>query len=84
MTTARTAHFLSGKAAIAGIGETGYVRGADESVLQMVLGASMSAIRDAGLTPSDVDGILPPPGYVAGDEIAAHLGIPDVRYTATP
>jgi acetyl-CoA acetyltransferase len=84
MTTTTSAHFLSGKAAIVGIGETGYVRGADESVLQMILGASMSAIRDAGLTPADIDGILPPPGFVAWDEIAAHLGIPDVRYTSTP
>jgi acetyl-CoA acetyltransferase len=48
----------------------------------MVLGASMDAIRDAGLTPADIDGIIPPPGFVAWDEIAAHLGIPDVRYTA--
>lgn len=84
MMTPSSGHPLSGKAAIVGIGETGYVRGAEDSVLKMVVGASMSAIRDAGLTPADVDGILPPPGFVAWDEIAAHLGIPDVRYTATP
>jgi len=29
----------------------------------------------AGLTPADVDGLLPPPGFVAWDEIAAHLGV---------
>ncbi|MCO5075539.1 thiolase family protein [Chelatococcus sp.] len=50
----------------------------------MVVGASMSAIRDAGLKPSDIDGIIPPPGFVAWDEIAAHLGVSDVRYTACP
>jgi acetyl-CoA acetyltransferase len=75
---------LSGRVAIAGIGETDYLRGADESVLQMVLRAAMTAIRDAGLTPDDVDGIIPPPGFVAWDELAAHLGIKDVRYTTTP
>lgn len=75
---------LSGQAAIVGIGETDYLRGADQSILQMVLSASMAAIRDAGLKPSDVDAIIPPPGFVAWDEIAAHLGIPDVRYTACP
>jgi acetyl-CoA acetyltransferase len=75
---------LSGTAAIVGIGETAYVRGAEESVLQLIAGASMAAIRDAGLTPADVDAILPPPGFVAWDELAAHLGVPDVRYTATP
>jgi acetyl-CoA acetyltransferase len=75
---------FSGKAAIVGIGETGYFRGTDQSILQMVLSASMAAIRDAGLKPSDIDAIIPPPGFVAWDEIAAHLGIPDVRYTSCP
>lgn len=73
---------LSRKAAIVGIGETAYMRGTDQSILQMVLSASMSALTDAGLKPADVDGIIPPPGFVAWDEIAAHLGVPEVRYTA--
>lgn len=75
---------LSGKAAIAGIGETAYMRGTEQSILQMVVNASMVAIRDAGLKPVDIDGIIPPPGFVAWDEIAAHLGVPEVRYTACP
>jgi acetyl-CoA acetyltransferase len=75
---------LARKAAIVGIGETDYMRGTDQSILQMVLSASMAAIRDAGLAPSDVDAVIPPPGFVAWDEIAAHLGIPEVRYTACP
>jgi acetyl-CoA acetyltransferase len=76
-------HF-SGRAAIVGIGETEYLRGAPQSVLEMLLDASMQAITDAGLKPSDVDAILPPPGFVAWDELAAHLGVSDVRYTVTP
>ena len=75
---------LSGKAAIVGIAETDYMRGTDQSILQMVTAASMAAIKDAGLKPSDVDAIIPPPGFVAWDEIAAHLGIPNVRYTSCP
>ena len=75
---------FSSKAAIVGIGETGYMRGTDQSILQMILAASMTAIKDAGLKPSDVDAVIPPPGFVAWDEIAAHLGIPDVRYTSCP
>lgn len=75
---------LSGQAAIVGIGETDYLRGTDQSILQMIVGASMAAIKDAGLKPSDVDAVIPPPGFVAWDEIAAHLGIPDIRYTACP
>jgi len=79
----RTGNF-SGKAAIVGVGETGYFRGTDQSILQLVLSASMAAIKDAGLKPSDVDAVIPPPGFVAWDEIAAHPGIPEIRYTACP
>jgi acetyl-CoA acetyltransferase len=75
---------VSGKAAIVGIAETDYLRGTEQSILQMILSASMGAIRDASLKPSDVDAILPPPGFVAWDEIAAHLGVPNVRYTVCP
>jgi acetyl-CoA acetyltransferase len=75
---------VSGKAAIVGIAETDYLRGTEQSILQMILSASMGAIRDAGLSPGDVDAILPPPGFVAWDEIAAHLGVPNVRYTVCP
>lgn len=84
MDSAASPSALSGRAAIVGIGETDYVRGSEDSILQMVLHASMDAIRDAGLSPADIDGILPPPGFVAWDEIAAHLGINNVRYTSTP
>jgi acetyl-CoA acetyltransferase len=75
---------VSGKTAIVGIAETDYLRGTDQSILQMILSASMGAIQDAGLKPADVDAILPPPGFVAWDEIAAHLGVTNVRYTACP
>jgi acetyl-CoA acetyltransferase len=79
-----SAHPLSGKAAIVGVAETDYLRGADQSILQMILSACMGALKDAGLKPGDVDAVLPPPGFVAWDEIAAHLGVPNVRYTACP
>src|SRR3984893_9987932 len=75
---------VSGKSASVGIAETDYLRGTEQSILQMILSASMGAIRDAGLKPGDVDAILPPPGFVAWDEIAAHLGVPNVRYTVCP
>lgn len=82
--TRGTDHPLSGSAAIVGIGETDYLRGSSQSVLELLLDASATAIADAGLTPTDVDAILPPPGFVAWDELACHLGVPDVRYTSTP
>ena len=71
---------ISGKVAIVGVGETDYVRGSDRSVTELVLDASMQAIQDAGLLPSDIDGVIPPPGYVTTEEIAANLGMPEVRY----
>ena len=71
---------ISGKVAIVGVGETDYVRGSDRYVTELVLDASMQAIKDAGLLPSDIDGVIPPPGYVTAEEIAANLGMPEVRY----
>src|SRR3546814_19700445 len=40
----------------------------------------MAAITDAVLTPADIDGISPPPGFMSTEEIDANLGIPDVAY----
>jgi len=69
-----------GSTAIVGIGETDYVRGTDAHVCDLILDASMAAIVDAGLTPADIDGVIPPPGFMSTEEIAANLGIPDVAY----
>ena len=40
---------LNGKAAVTGIGETEYSRGADKSAIGLMLEASIKAIHDAGL-----------------------------------
>lgn len=76
-----TSSSLSGSCAIVGIGETDYVRGAPESTAQLILKASAQAIADAGLKPSDIDGILPPANFLSNEEIAANLGVPNVRYS---
>ena len=72
------------KGAITGIGETAYTRGSGKSDTALQMEASLTAIADAGLSPKDIDGVVP---YASGSTVAedfiTNLGLPDLRYSAT-
>jgi acetyl-CoA acetyltransferase len=72
--------------AIAGVGTTGFSRALDRSPLALALEASTRAIRDAGLGPRDVNGVvsLAEPGAPGPQALAAALGIPEVTHFSSP
>ena len=73
------AHPLRDKAAVSGIGETAYTRGTPKSGLALQLEASLAAIADAGLSPRDIDGVVPYfPGGGIAEDFVANLGLPDL------
>ena len=69
--------------AVTGVGETKYLRGTDRSALSFQLEASLTAIRDAGLKPSDIDGLIPYGHGAVAEDFITNFGIQDLRFSAT-
>lgn len=72
--------------AFVGIGTTGFARTSDRSALANALDASTQAIRDAGLTAADIDGVvcINEPGSPGPEMIATSLGLPNVTHFSKP
>jgi len=75
---------LSGRCAIAGVGQTAYTRGTDRTTLELHLEAARRALADAGLAVSDVDAVMPNElAGVLAEELLLNLGLRDLRFTST-
>ena len=74
---------LANKACVSGVGETVYQRGSAKTAFELQIEASLQAITDAGLTPKDIDGVIPI-GIVSGtaEDFIDNFGIPDLRFSA--
>src|SRR5256884_1912658 len=72
---------LRDQACMVGVGKSAYTRGSQKSVLRLVLEASRHAIADAGVTIRDIDGCVLPGPYLFQEQLAANLGINDLRYS---
>ena len=74
---------LRDKACVTGIGETAYLRGSTKNAFELQLESSLKAIRDAGLAPQDIDGVIPI-GIVSGtaEDFIDNFGITDLRFSA--
>jgi uncharacterized OB-fold protein len=69
------------RTAISGIGQTEFSKDSGRPVIQLAAEASLAAIRDAGLTPGDIDGMVTFTGD-QNQEIALcdTLGIPEITW----
>jgi acetyl-CoA acetyltransferase len=78
-----TVSSFAGKAAIVGIGQTEFSRHAGRTELQLACEAVTAALGDAGLTPSDVDGLV---SYtvdpVEETELVRSVGIDEVGFSS--
>ncbi len=68
---------------IAGIGQTEFSKDAGRDALQLASEAGLAAIRDAGLTPRDIDGLVT---YTTDEndelELMCSLGLPELHFWA--
>jgi len=74
-----TAQRLERRAIVSGVGQSAIGRRLFRTGLDLTCEAALAAIADAGLRPSDIDGLACYPGPVTGDVGFAGPGTPDVQ-----
>lgn len=73
---------LSDQVCIVGVGETNFVRGTDKSLTQLLTEAAVNACQDAGIHPSEIDGVINPWKYnVRCEDLVAGLGIKELKFS---
>jgi acetyl-CoA acetyltransferase len=77
---------IKDQVAIVGIGTTGFSRTSDRTAMANALDASTQAIRDAGLTKRDIDGVvcINEPGAPGPEALATALGLENVTHFTKP
>ena len=72
----------SPRAAVVGVGQTEFSRDSGRSAARLAVEAALAATRDSGLTPDEIDGIMPYQIGPPSEDLMAALGLTDVRFTA--
>ena len=77
----RPSEVMWDRVAITGIGQTEFSKDSGRPEIQLAAEASLAAINDAGLTPSDIDGLVTFTGDTNGEmAILDNLGIPEITF----
>lgn len=68
-------------AIISGVGETEYSKSSGRTVLRLGLEATIAACADAGIDPSDIDGVVSYPFSISPEELVSSLQISHLRFS---
>ncbi|MFD1706270.1 hypothetical protein ACFSCZ_05800 [Siminovitchia sediminis] len=73
---------LSDRACIVGAGETEFVRGTDKPLARLCIEASINACKDAGIEPSEIDGVISPWKFnIRHEEFVHGLGMKELKFS---
>ena len=77
---------IKDQVAVVGVGSTGFSRASDRTSLSLALEACTAAIRDAGLTAADIDGVVATaePGGPSPAIVGSSLGLDNVTHYTRP